>query len=102
MAEPVVLQNLGKAFRTDRQENVALQNVNLAVRAGEFVTLIGPSGCGKSTLLRLAGDLLPPTTGTESLPFAPVKHKRVAVKIVDDRGIESLRIKGKTGEYAIA
>jgi NitT/TauT family transport system ATP-binding protein len=42
----------------------ALQNVDLDVRAGEFVSLIGPSGCGKSTLLRLIGDLLAPTSGT--------------------------------------
>ena len=42
---------------------IALQNINLDVRAGEFISLIGPSGCGKSTLLRLIADLLKPTTG---------------------------------------
>ena len=42
----------------------ALQNVNLDIRAGEFVSLIGPSGCGKSTLLRLIGDLLAPSSGS--------------------------------------
>ncbi|MBV9171310.1 MAG: ABC transporter ATP-binding protein [Chloroflexi bacterium] len=45
----------------------ALHNVDLDVRAGEFVSLIGPSGCGKSTLLRLIGDLLAPTGGTISV-----------------------------------
>jgi NitT/TauT family transport system ATP-binding protein len=42
----------------------ALQDIDLDVWAGEFVSLIGPSGCGKSTLLRAIGDLLVPTSGT--------------------------------------
>ena len=41
----------------------ALQDIDLEVSAGEFVSLIGPSGCGKSTLLRVIGDLVPPTAG---------------------------------------
>lgn len=41
----------------------ALSNVDLAVRPGEFVSLVGPSGCGKSTLLRVIGGLLQPTEG---------------------------------------
>ena len=44
-------------------EVVALQDVNLEVEAGEFISLIGPSGCGKSTLMRLIGDLLAPSSG---------------------------------------
>ena len=41
----------------------ALQDVDLEIRPGEFVSLIGPSGCGKSTLLRVVGDLIQPTAG---------------------------------------
>jgi len=41
----------------------ALDGVDLAVRDGEFVSLLGPSGCGKSTLLRLVADILSPTEG---------------------------------------
>jgi NitT/TauT family transport system ATP-binding protein len=43
---------------------MALQDIDLDIAPGEFVSLIGPSGCGKSTLLRLIGDLVTPTTGT--------------------------------------
>jgi NitT/TauT family transport system ATP-binding protein len=42
---------------------VALEDVDLDIRPGEFVSLIGPSGCGKSTLLRVVGDLIQPTSG---------------------------------------
>jgi NitT/TauT family transport system ATP-binding protein len=41
----------------------ALQDIDLEVSRGEFISLIGPSGCGKSTLLRVIGDLVPPSTG---------------------------------------
>ena len=55
---------INKVFNPGTDEEViALQDINLAVEAGEFISLIGPSGCGKSTLMRLIGDLLSPTAG---------------------------------------
>lgn len=58
-------RNLNKVFETAGSEPViALQNINLDIRAGEFISLIGPSGCGKSTLLRLIGDLTKPSQGS--------------------------------------
>jgi putative ABC transport system ATP-binding protein len=55
--------NLGMTYKSGRVEVPALHNVNLNVRAGEFIAVMGPSGCGKSTLLHLLGGLLQPTSG---------------------------------------
>lgn len=59
--------NLQKVFRTDEVETVALNNVNIEVKAGEFVAVMGPSGCGKSTLLNILGLLDNPTSGKYEL-----------------------------------
>src|ERR671939_366601 len=67
MAErsPVVsIKNVSKVFGRDgTSQTIALQNIDLEIYPGEFVSLIGPSGCGKSTLLRIIGDLVSPTSG---------------------------------------
>lgn len=61
----ISIQNANKRFEVSGQAAItALQDVNLDIFSGEFVSLIGPSGCGKSTLLRLIADLIPPTSGT--------------------------------------
>ncbi len=64
--QPVVrISGVDKVFSgRDRGQTVALQQIDLDIHAGEFVSLIGPSGCGKSTLLRVIGDLVQPTRGT--------------------------------------
>jgi NitT/TauT family transport system ATP-binding protein len=46
------------------QRYTAVRDVDLAVAAGEFVSVVGPTGCGKSTLLNVAAGLLAPSTGT--------------------------------------
>ena len=64
----VEIVDVGKVFAARRGAGVtALEQVNLRVGAGEFVSLIGPSGCGKSTLLRLIADLDAPSSGTVSV-----------------------------------
>ena len=60
----IKLTNLQKIYRTKEIETVALENVNLEVQQGEFLSIMGPSGCGKSTLLNIMGLLDLPTSGT--------------------------------------
>jgi NitT/TauT family transport system ATP-binding protein len=60
-ADVVSLQKISKRF--ERGNVLALSEIDLSVRPGEFVSLIGPSGCGKSTLLRIVGDLVAPSSG---------------------------------------
>ncbi|TAJ09043.1 ABC transporter ATP-binding protein [Marinilabiliaceae bacterium JC017] len=55
--------NLTKFFRTDEVETTALNNVNIHIKQGEFVSIMGPSGCGKSTLLNIIGLLDNPSSG---------------------------------------
>lgn len=55
--------NMQKVYRTDEVETTALNNVNLEINAGEFVSIMGPSGCGKSTLLNILGLLDNPSDG---------------------------------------
>ena len=67
----ITLTNLEKIYRTKEIETVALENVNLTVEKGEFLSIMGPSGCGKSTLLNLIGLLDTPTAGTVEIAGMP-------------------------------
>ncbi len=69
----VALRGVGKVFGSGV---VALDNLDLDVRDGEFLSLLGPSGCGKSTALRIIAGLSEPTRGTVTWPGAPADHAR--------------------------
>ena len=63
----IQLKNIEKVYRTDTIETLALNNINLEVAQGEFLSIMGPSGCGKSTLLNIIGLLDAPTNGSLSI-----------------------------------
>ena len=76
--KPVVeLRGVDKVFGGgDQPATTALEGIDLAIRAGEFLSLIGPSGCGKSTLLRIIGDLTAPSRGTVVVNGKPADRAR--------------------------
>lgn len=59
----IKLTGINKIYRTNEIETLALENVNLDVAKGGFVSIMGPSGCGKSTLLNIMGLLDAPSSG---------------------------------------
>ncbi len=63
MEEILELRNISKKYQQKNGETIALQNINLKVKEGEFVSIIGPSGCGKSTLLSIISGLEEKTEG---------------------------------------
>ncbi|HBI57470.1 MAG: ABC transporter ATP-binding protein [Duncaniella sp.] len=59
----IKLSGVNKIYRTNEIETQALENVNIEIEKGTFVSIMGPSGCGKSTLLNIVGLLDTPTSG---------------------------------------
>jgi NitT/TauT family transport system ATP-binding protein len=76
-APVVAATNIGKVFDAGSQPVIALDGIDLAIRAGEFVSLIGPSGCGKSTFLRIIGDLVEPSSGEILVNAKPARQARL-------------------------
>ena len=70
------LENVKKVYATDTIETMALQNINLEVGKGEFVSIMGPSGCGKSTLLNIMGLLDEPTAGRLQIDGETIEGQR--------------------------
>ena len=65
-----------KSFGTAENRLVVLQDINLAIENGEFVSIIGESGCGKTTLLRIAAGLIPAASGDVVMDGTPVTRPR--------------------------
>jgi len=63
----IKLENVNKVYRTKTIETTALNNINLDIPKGEFLSIMGPSGCGKSTLLNIMGLLDEPSSGTVTI-----------------------------------
>ena len=74
----IELINITKAFK----DVVAVDDVNISIKQGEFFSLLGPSGCGKTTTLRMIAGLETPTSGEillegENVTFVPAYHRDV-------------------------
>ena len=63
----IKLEKISKTYRTKEVETLALDNINIDVNQGEFISVMGPSGCGKSTLLNIIGLLDQPDGGNVQL-----------------------------------
>ena len=72
----VKLTGINKIYRTNEIETLALENVNLDVEKGEFVSIMGPSGCGKSTLLNIMGLLDAPSSGKIEINGTSVENMK--------------------------
>lgn len=72
----IKLTGVNKIYRTNEIETQALENVNISVEKGEFVSVMGPSGCGKSTLLNIVGLLDTPTSGTVEIAGTTIGKMR--------------------------
>ena len=63
MSVSLTLKNISRSYIKDNEKFFAVQNVNLEVKPGEFLTFLGPSGCGKTTTLRMIAGFETPTEG---------------------------------------
>jgi NitT/TauT family transport system ATP-binding protein len=82
MAKTIAISHLGKTFSTNDGIVTALQNIELSIGAGEFVTLVGASGCGKSTLLRIIAGLEQKSGGQVSIDALPIDGPSVDRAVV--------------------
>ncbi|MDO6355497.1 ABC transporter ATP-binding protein [Caloramator sp. CAR-1] len=59
----IEMKNISKAYRIGNKDYIAIRNINLKIKKGEFVAIIGPSGAGKTTLMNIIGCLDTPSEG---------------------------------------
>ena len=73
----VAIKNLSLVFETNDGPVHALNEIDLDINKGDFVSLIGPSGCGKTTLLRVIADLQAPSSGSITVNNKPTEKARM-------------------------
>ncbi len=113
--ERLRLQNVSKTFDSGGTATKALDNVDISIKEGEFVTLIGPSGCGKSTLFNIVAGLTVPDRGGRMfldgqeqafdhllgrVAFMPQRDMLLPWRTVIDNAILALEIEGRPRKEA--
>lgn len=115
MSVSLTLKNISRRYIKDNEEFMAVNNVNLEVNPGEFLTFLGPSGCGKTTTLRMIAGFETPTSGQilmdgVDITNVPANERGLGfvfqnyalfphMKIFDNVAY-GLKIRGETGEAA--
>ncbi len=115
MSVSLTLKNISRRYVKDNEEFMAVNNVNLEVNPGEFLTFLGPSGCGKTTTLRMIAGFETPTSGQIIMDGVDITHVPANerglgfvfqnyalfphMKIFDNVAY-GLKIRGETGETA--
>lgn len=99
----IKVRDVEKVFLTSKGESkIALTQVNLEVKTGEFLCLLGPSGCGKSTLLNLIAGFDKPTAGEITIDGEPVKNPDPRyITIFQDYGLFPWRTVLENVEYGL-
>lgn len=72
----IILRNICKIYKSGKINTIALDNINITLKNGEFISVIGQSGSGKSTLLNIIGLLDNPTSGDVYINNELIKNKR--------------------------
>jgi NitT/TauT family transport system ATP-binding protein len=75
----VELRDVRLTYGEGKHQTLAVDQLNLSMRRGEFLAVVGPSGCGKSTLMKLVTGLIPPSAGTVTVDGGPVRKPIGAV-----------------------
>jgi NitT/TauT family transport system ATP-binding protein len=76
------IKHLDLTYTTATRSVNAIRGLSLAIRQGEFVSIVGPSGCGKSSLLKIVYGLVPASAGSISMAGTPVKGPRRDIGMV--------------------
>jgi NitT/TauT family transport system ATP-binding protein len=83
----IVINGVGKTYAVDGNPIVALEDINIDIAPGEFVSVVGPSGCGKSTLLKCVAGLQRITAGTVAIQNEKVVSPPNNMAIVFQRDV---------------
>jgi NitT/TauT family transport system ATP-binding protein len=83
----VSLRRLTKSYKTKMGSLLALQDIDLDISSGQFVSILGPSGCGKSTMLSIIAGLIPCTAGSATVLGKPVVEPITDIGMVFQRDL---------------